>query len=130
MVVIWLLGITGWLISLSMLAMSESPLNPPALSTRWESNGLRIMGADGRWLLTHLENASEGTFARLPEPVWLVESGGVWIAATNLAKLNWTSRADPFKDALTTRNGATAPGASAEIRALYVIMEKSNFLSR
>ena len=123
--ILWLLGITGWMIVLSITLLTPPAPKHPKVSIRWEGDGLRISGS-GYWLVTHLEHRGNGTFARLPEPQPIVESGGVWISPLNLANFNWLKPANLRHDAQTAPSEAP-PKPNAEIRALYVPLNMSAF---
>jgi hypothetical protein len=130
-VVGWLVVLTLWTVSLTIwqVKRSSEDREPPGLSTRWENDGIRIMGRDGRRLVTHLENVENGSIARLPEPVWVIESGGVLISKTNLAKLEWKRPAGPFEDvfALTIQ---LPPMAGRRVEALYQNAVRARFVER
>jgi hypothetical protein len=131
-VVGWLVVLTVWTASLTISQVKRSleDREPPGLSTQWENDGIRVMGRDGRCLVTHLENVENGSMARLPEPVWVVESGGVLISKTNLAKLEWKlPAAGPFEDvfALTIQ---LPPKAGRRVEALYQNAVRARFVER
>ena len=94
------------------------------LFTRWRGGGLEIAGSDGRWLVTHLENLDDHTIAKLPEPIFVVESGGISLSASNLGKLIWTVPAGPFDNAFSLQT-APPPSTNSAIQALYVPMARS-----
>src|SRR5688500_1659691 len=86
-VVVWLSLLTVGLGFFAERWLLKEP--EPELFARWEGVALEVLGRDGGWMIPHLEIVSEGTIARLPEPVWVVESGGVLFTAANLAQLKW-----------------------------------------
>jgi len=130
-VVGWLVVLTLWTVSLTMWQAKRSleDREPPDLFTRWEEDGLRVMGRDGRCLVTHLENVENGGIARLPEPVWVVESGGVVISKRNLAKLEWKTPAASFEDVFAFTN-QLPPNAGSKVVVLYQNAVHGRFMER
>jgi hypothetical protein len=129
-VVSWLVVLTVWTGVLTLWQLKvDLQQSGPGLFARWESQGLRVAGVDGRWMVTHLENLENRSIAKLPEPVWVVESGGVLLTPTDLAKLKWEVPAGPFDDVFTSTI-QPAPGAGAKIEALYFEASRGKFMQR
>lgn len=122
---LWLLGLTIAFVAAVVIASNDEP--EPMLYTRWQGDLLIIAPPrDGEWVVTHLNDVAKQTVARLPEPVWVVESGGISISVTNLANLRWELPARAFEDVFNLTN-APAPTTNSEIRALYYKSERSRF---
>lgn len=121
-VVVWLILLT---ICVGLLGIGELVKIPePKLFAHWQGESLVVWGRDDRYLITHLENLENRTIARLPEPVWVVESGGVTFSVTNLAQLRWVEPAQYNQDVFNLTSSA-APRVGAEMRVLYFIAEKA-----
>lgn len=118
---IWTAGLTVW-----QLARDSGRSEPPGLFARWEEHGLRVMGSDGRWMVTHLENVENGSIAKLPEPVWVVESGGVAFSVANLEELEWRVPVGPHDDVFQ-QTKQVPPREGAKIQALYFKASRGEF---
>jgi hypothetical protein len=115
-VIVWLSLLTVVLGFFGVRWLLKAP--EPELFAEWQGDALQVLGRDGRWMITHLENVSEGTIARLPEPVWVVESGGIRFTAANLAQLKWRLPARGYDEVFSLTSGA-APKTGAEMQVLY-----------
>lgn len=126
-----LVALTLWTAGLTLWQLKEAAHNwePAGLFTSWEAHGLRVMGSDGRWMVTHLENVENRSIAKLPEPVWVVESGGVLLSMENLAKLEWKLPAGPADDVFTLSK-LPPPTEGTKIAALYFKAGRTKFVER
>src|ERR1043165_2108870 len=126
------LSLLALLLLLACIAIVVAILRPPQperndLYTRWQGDRLQIAGSDGRWLVTHLENVTDHTIAKLPEPIFVVESGGISFTLSNLAALKWTIPAQPFDNPFTLET-APPPSTNIPIQALYMPMSRAKFV--
>ncbi|HUS34939.1 MAG TPA: hypothetical protein VM680_06265 [Verrucomicrobiae bacterium] len=127
------LGLLATFIALLCAAIVKGVFYPAPperhdLLTRWHGGNLEIAGSDGRWLVTHLENLSNHTIAKLPDPIFVVESGGISLSPSNLAKLTWTIPAGPFENPLVLET-VPPPSTNSPIHALYIPMSRSKFVN-
>ncbi|HEX7859425.1 MAG TPA: hypothetical protein VF773_03805 [Verrucomicrobiae bacterium] len=121
-VVVWLSLLTVVLGFFGVRWVLTAP--EPKLFPEWNGDALQVLGRDGRWMITHLENVADGKIARLPEPVWVVESGGVRFTASDLAQFKWVQPPDSFGDVFSSTTGA-APKTGAEMQVLYFKAERA-----
>lgn len=118
---VWTAGLTLW-----QLKRDLQHWEPPGLFAEWEVHGFRMFGPDGRWMVTHLENKENGSIAKLPEAVWVVESGGVLFRMTDLEKLEWKLPAGPA-DEVFAQTKQAPPREGAKIEALYFKASRGKF---
>ena len=121
-VVVWLSLLTVVLGFFGVRWVLTAP--EPKLFPEWNGDALQVLGRDGRWMITHLENVADGTIARLPEPVWVVESGGVRFTAANLAQLKWVRPAVGYDEVFSSTIGA-APKTGTQMQVLYFKTERA-----
>ena len=121
---IWTAGLTLWLLKKDLEKWE------PGLFLWWEAQGLRVAGVDGRWMVTHLENLENRSIAKLPEPLWVVESGGVVFSVASLEKLEWRVPVDPYKDVFQQTEKQAPPREGAKISALYFKASRGEFKER
>lgn len=108
-------------------AFFPSPRERNDLFTRWNDDRLQIAGSDGRWLVTHLENLTNQSIAKLPEPLFVVESGGISLTLSNLAQLTWNVPAGPFDNPFTLKTAAS-PSPNIPIQALYIPVSRAKYV--
>jgi hypothetical protein len=63
----------------------------------------------------------------LPEPIFVVESGGISISASNLAKLAWKLPAQPFDNPFSLQT-VPPPSTNIPVQALYIPMARAKFV--
>jgi hypothetical protein len=94
-----------------------------------EVGGAWVAGVDGRWMVTHLENLENGSIAKLPEPIWVVESGGVLFTSADLANLEWKVPPESVDDVFALSK-KPPPIAGAKIQVLYFKASRGKFMKR
>jgi hypothetical protein len=114
-------------IAVVLAIMRPSQPERQDLLTQWHGDRLVVGGSDGRWLVTHLENLTNHTIARLPEPIFIVESGGISFTISNLATLKWTIPAQPFDNPFVLET-VPPPSTNMSMQALYIPVSRAKFV--
>lgn len=65
------------------------------LKSEWSSTGLRLnASSDGPFVVTHLVYKGFVSWAALPKPLAIIDSGGAYIPIKDIQKLDWRDNAN------------------------------------